>query len=196
MRRRAATGTILILATLAGVASTAPPGLAGTPKRCADVIYRLSDGTIYARTWYLAAYNTTCQTARTVALELLRGGEGADTPRPEGFTCKPTNTRNGNGYACTKGRQQVRWLSQDPEGSADCGSNAEGEPLYDALTAAGVSCTTARRIARRYTRSSKCYREGCRVLGYRCKRTRTGYESYHADCRRGRRKHVTFNYGA
>ncbi|MGK2939451.1 MAG: hypothetical protein ACSLFR_16885 [Solirubrobacteraceae bacterium] len=188
-------------ATLA-LAVAPAPGATTAGKRCEDVLYRLDNGTVYARTYYLAAYRTSCRTARRVASFWLRNAEGnanIDSLRPYGFTCTGTDTRNGHGMSCRKGRQEVRWLGQPPKArsaSARCGNNKDGEPIYFNLVARGVSCRFARELAVSYASRAECYRHGCRVSGYRCSRKRTGYESYTADCRRGQAKRITFGYGA
>jgi hypothetical protein len=67
--------------------------------------------------------------------------------------------------------------------------------IVSEVIATNLRCRAARSIARRYVSRGRCYREGCRVGTYRCRRTVIGYESYHARCVRGDRV-AGFDYGA
>ncbi|WP_217924871.1 hypothetical protein [Miltoncostaea oceani] len=80
-------------------------------RRCANVIVRNPDGSVYARSRNgVFAVRTTCPVARRVAFAVLNADDGDNPlPRPEGFRCRLVGQSSQLGVLCSKGRQSVRW---------------------------------------------------------------------------------------
>lgn len=106
----------LVLVAAAPLAVTAPVAkAAGT--RCKDVfvtVPSLEDGSpAVARTYYLAAYSTTCGTARKVARTYLRTQEGHNgSVTSHGYRCRPAKN---NGVQCRRKGHAIRWLWANPD---------------------------------------------------------------------------------
>lgn len=99
---------------------------------------------VFWRTHYLAAHHTTCRTARRVARRFFSQTEGNAEPNPVafGYRCLGTRTRNGPGFACRKGRRQVRWLSQSPD-SVTARATISGGPVARAAKPVAVGAWNA-----------------------------------------------------
>lgn len=88
---------------------TAAPADSG--KACENVaIYQ--GGRIYAGTRSLRATHVSCSVARQVAKRFLSTSEGADEPRPLGYTCSYHS--NATGVTCRKGDKRVTWKFRRP----------------------------------------------------------------------------------
>lgn len=99
--------SVTCVATAALLLVSGPPQVAlSSSVRCADVIIRTGDGSVYTRTRSLVAVGAGCATARRVARAFLAGSEGSDaSPRPLGYVC----TNSGSGVSCRRGARRVRW---------------------------------------------------------------------------------------
>ncbi|HEX6689231.1 MAG TPA: hypothetical protein VF085_11310 [Solirubrobacterales bacterium] len=74
-------------------------------RRCRDVVIRNYDGTVYTRTYDLAAAGIGCPLARAVAHSVLVD-DGAEAPRdPHRFTC----SRSAAGVVCRREEARIRW---------------------------------------------------------------------------------------
>lgn len=101
----------------AGLLAFALPSASAAGTRCKDAfvtVPSLEDGTpVVSRTYYLAAYGTTCRTARKVARKYLRTHEGHNgSVRSYGYRCRPTKN---NGVQCRRSGRAIRWLWTNPD---------------------------------------------------------------------------------